>query len=426
MATAGSPDPGRSTTLLIPTVLLLKSRPANSLVDLGISHVSWQTAYWTLIPLAINTMSQPSGRVCGLPSKHCTYLRCCPLLCAADSLSIFIHLTLFSAAFPFKDGVRLLIHYRFDDNKDNDNEGGDIRAIQKLTFIRWMFFVFGTLGPGIKLMAMEGVPWTKAWGVMFLLSFVMVEALVILSWNLGICEAVPEAHNEETLQRIKSKLSETNQVFLNITAFLYVLLLLWVVLDIHEGFHPFSILADLDSGPFMQTTFGFYVLLFEGVFLPIIIFCAVCFIIWLFSFLRDFMAAVGWKSGIKASLALCAYISLILELVGLGYFCVTVELVKVVVVDWCFLIALVALVLLGFKGLELMASSFPKLARTVLITFPKLEERGRTGDRIEDQEALAYLCFMTFLYPTVLCVIWYAYRYDPEGTVNRGWTGVFG
>lgn len=36
------------------------------------------------------------------------------------------------------------------------------------------------------------------------------------------------------------------------------------------------------------------------------------------------------------------------------------------------------------------------------------------------------LWFLGFIYNITITVLWYAYRYDPQGTVNQGWTGVFG
>ncbi|KAH8773310.1 hypothetical protein BGZ57DRAFT_1005295 [Hyaloscypha finlandica] len=113
-----------------------------------------QPAYWTLIPLAINTISQPSGRISGVPGKYRTYIRCNPLICAVDTLSIFIHLAFYVTAFPFQDAIRLAIYERFGDN-GSDEEG--IQAIEKLTWVRWLFVIFGTAGPGIKLKAIEGV-----------------------------------------------------------------------------------------------------------------------------------------------------------------------------------------------------------------------------------------------------------------------------
>jgi hypothetical protein len=155
-------------------------------------------------------MSQPSSRICGFPAKYHTYLRSSPLFCLADSLSILMHLILYLITFQFKDGIHLLIQQRFSkgdyedagEDVDETKEEG-IQAIEKLTWLRWIFFVFGTLGSGIKLMAIEGIPWTKAFGAIFLFSFMMVEVLVILSWSYSDYEAIPDTRCREAQKRLK-------------------------------------------------------------------------------------------------------------------------------------------------------------------------------------------------------------------------------
>lgn len=78
-------------------------------------------------------MSQPSGRVLGLPARYRTYLRCSPLICAGDAVSILVHFILYLAALPIQDSIHLLIFERFGDD-EKDPEG--IQAIEKVTFIR--------------------------------------------------------------------------------------------------------------------------------------------------------------------------------------------------------------------------------------------------------------------------------------------------
>jgi hypothetical protein len=34
--------------------------------------------------------------------------------------------------------------------------------------------------------------------------------------------------------------------------------------------------------------------------------------------------------------------------------------------------------------------------------------------------------FMFFLVNLAVCAAWYSLKYDPEGTVNPEWTGIFG
>jgi hypothetical protein len=42
-------------------------------------------------------------------------------------------------------------------------------------WLRWIFFITGTLPTGHKAGVLEGTPWTKVWGMMVLSSFIGVE-----------------------------------------------------------------------------------------------------------------------------------------------------------------------------------------------------------------------------------------------------------
>lgn len=143
------------------------------------SQVTWQTAFWTLVPLAIAVISQPSGKVCGLPSRYRNYLRISPIFCAVDLLSITAHLltsTIFFSASP-QESLGLLLHERFDDIDVNaGNEG--IEGVEKITWLRWLFFILGVLPPTIKMAGFQGIPSTKTWGFLFLTSFLVIEFLV--------------------------------------------------------------------------------------------------------------------------------------------------------------------------------------------------------------------------------------------------------
>jgi hypothetical protein len=62
------------------------------------NEISWQSALWSILPLAANTMVQPSGWICGFDPSLRTYLRSSPIVCAFDTFTIL---------------VRFLIYYRF-------------------------------------------------------------------------------------------------------------------------------------------------------------------------------------------------------------------------------------------------------------------------------------------------------------------------
>ena len=134
------------------------------------------------MPLAISTMTQPCGKVCGLPNRYSTYMRSSPLICLADTLSILIHFTTaaIGLSMTFETSLVILIKERFDKDRESDNA---IRNIQQLTWLRYLFFAIGTLPPAIKMIAMQGIPWTKTWAIMYLTSFLATEILVLLSWK---------------------------------------------------------------------------------------------------------------------------------------------------------------------------------------------------------------------------------------------------
>ncbi|PMD44731.1 hypothetical protein L207DRAFT_579660 [Hyaloscypha variabilis F] len=228
-------------------------------------QVSWQTAYWTLIPLAVNTMAQPSGRVLGLPPKYHTYLRCSPIICAVDTLSILIHLISYLKSYSIKEAIPLFIRERFGDDEE-DVEG--IQAIEK----------------AIKLMAMDGIFWTKTWGAMFLVSFLVVEVLVILSWKYSSHTPLPETQDTHRTLRIRANMERSDEQLMALSANLYFFILVSAIIDIYNGFE-FSSMLERDpiilSAPvtFIQTLWGILVLWGFLIFVPSIIYF-VLLVVW--------------------------------------------------------------------------------------------------------------------------------------------------
>jgi hypothetical protein len=107
-------------------------------------------------------MAQPGGRICGLPSRYRTYLRCSPLLCAADSLSIIVQLltNIIYLRLPVWKGLGVLLRERFSDAQANHSrtledlaaeidgkEAECIQSLEKTIWHRWLWFILGTLPP---------------------------------------------------------------------------------------------------------------------------------------------------------------------------------------------------------------------------------------------------------------------------------------
>ena len=122
------------------------------------SPASWQTIFWILVALSINAMAQPGGRICGLPSRYQTYLRCSPFICAADMLSIIMRLLVFTLyqRLPTREALGVLLHERFNNsdyiwgqrrrslnlqapptNSEGDEADG-VQSLERMTWLRWL------------------------------------------------------------------------------------------------------------------------------------------------------------------------------------------------------------------------------------------------------------------------------------------------
>jgi hypothetical protein len=90
------------------------------------------------------------------------------------------------------ESLQALLEDRFSDaSEDNGGDEGGLQSLERLTWLRWMFFVLGTLPPTIKLASMRGVPWTKTIGMMYLTSFLIVEVLVVASkMSIGMSQDI--------------------------------------------------------------------------------------------------------------------------------------------------------------------------------------------------------------------------------------------
>ena len=126
-------------------------------------------------------MAQPAGLVLGTPSKHGYLLRVSPIVCAGDALHALISLLLYTIHFKsLSAAVDLVMKRRF-----HESENSEIARLQQSRGLRLAIFVFGALPQILKLYGMNGVPWTTAWGSLYIGSFVVLEPLVIAQQKSG-------------------------------------------------------------------------------------------------------------------------------------------------------------------------------------------------------------------------------------------------
>ena len=209
------------------------------------SPVTWHVAFWVLLALALNSMAQPAGRICGHPSRFRIYLASSPIICATDALLMLTRLafTVVYIDISLPKAARLLLLWRADrrPTKLLSASLGEPNAPEpeasepKLkTWPRWLFFAMGVLPAAIKLASFSGVPWTQAWGLMFAASFAVIEIVTLLA-QVGIHKhdtPVPAAlglssieWQEPRHQQLRSKVARLSTIIgdLETTIFLFAI-----------------------------------------------------------------------------------------------------------------------------------------------------------------------------------------------------------
>jgi hypothetical protein len=87
------------------------------------------------------------------------------------------------------DPQRWLRNIKFELRERFEGESGvrDRTVAENSTIIRWMLLILGASQfQTIKLMAMEGILWTQAWAMMFTISIVFGEVLILLVRSLSL------------------------------------------------------------------------------------------------------------------------------------------------------------------------------------------------------------------------------------------------
>lgn len=149
--------------------------------------MEWQTAFFGLVQLALNAMTQPSSLDFNLPESSLLFMaRSSPFICVADALEVIIALCVYA----YQEGsifeAARLVNWRIARARlGNEVSGLEASAVEKHP---WTFIILflATLVPAIKLLGLHGLPWTKVWTNMYLCSFVVlaiVRALAPKGWR---------------------------------------------------------------------------------------------------------------------------------------------------------------------------------------------------------------------------------------------------
>jgi len=377
-------------------------------------------------------MTQPSGRVLGSFPEYRTYLRSSPILCFLDALVFLLRLVFSPPALriPLSQAIEITIQERYRDIEDTV-EG--IQYLEKQTWLRWLWFVIGTLGPAIKLAAMQNVPWTKAWGMMFLGAFVVFESIVFLKKRDKRAGFEPLDHEEAASipapvrGRMNLQINDIN----NFEFLVFVLgvlihcgIVLWAIWDLWALQALASQTAEEVGVLHVAWSTPRSLRLAQSMGLLL----CVLYLITALSVLMFFISLLFaiWREPDKTE----HIIQLVIGLLVMG-FIVCVHIFSdpkpifqpSLMVPPCFpniilfLLTPIALLFLEWV-IRWLCSRYPVLSVNLLMISETTQ-----GSKPPSGATWALVFFIVNL---IVCNLWYCLRYDPTETVNPSWTGVFG
>lgn len=148
--------------------------------DVSLAITGPQAFFW-LVCLALNSVSQSSGTISGLSYKHRAILRSSPLLCAIDAVDMIVTSIIITLVLkgPRKSATQILSQ-RFHTNEDGELKH-TIQDLKKHVGCRWIVFGLGVVPQAIKLFASKGIVAIKVFGGMYLASWLIFEALAALA-----------------------------------------------------------------------------------------------------------------------------------------------------------------------------------------------------------------------------------------------------
>jgi hypothetical protein len=343
-------------------------------------------------------------------------MRSSPIFCGFDALAIIIRIIVYlvNRITPFR-AIQSTVAARFDDI-DDELEG--LQMLEKLTFVRWVLFVL-TLTQSIKLFALGGVPWSKGWGCLFLVSFVVVELVVFLRQSferieisersclpqwIAFASARHEAYMTDRVQLLKKYLEMMDALCFTIASISHILLLAWVIWQIF-------------SFPLRDySTTG-------AVFMPVMA------SIWIFS-LEVYGCIIApdaiiadtwkWKESFAGILTVAIIVASFIGHIKLLFIIYDSEVALEYAISICFDGFVTAIFLLVLLMACILLCCSKTMQKQVLFL------EGNNSIKDDREEMLMVMALMVFVTSMVASALWYGLRYDSGSTYKPEWTNRLG
>ena len=405
--------------------------------------MTWHVAFWALLAIAVNSMAQQAA----FASDRTFYLYSSPLLCIADTMTQLLHILITSIMFSISPVQATHMAYQKRISKMGDENS--THTPDSRMWPRWLFFIMGTLPAVIKLSSFTGMPWTKALGMMAVSSFLMNELIVLIAHSVHphprVTEISENAENHQTGSS-RNSLKEPDDglpdlfslikcLILGTAWILHGILLLWAASQPYDrlcsrtvtsskGFEWFILIWCYPvTSLSVATIILFHVTELLSLKFPAMrqwetLFYHHWWVYWISKF--GCVASSFFLSLSRHNSSPPPFFSVLLLILTCMY------------------------IIQVYPACMKFVCRFRWVGRALFLVKGDAREDVHNDDAGErppdaelsiwddffwdsgglDRAALFYLLF--FLVNLVTCVLWYAFKYDPSGTVNPEWTDVFG
>ncbi|KAL8859727.1 MAG: hypothetical protein Q9178_003842 [Gyalolechia marmorata] len=163
---------------------LEEAAPAFSNID---EEVSWPSILWALLPIIFNSMTQPTGSIApGITAEQSFYLRASPFLCVVEAFAVLVQFVCLTIETwnPIK-AIKCTSKAKFHYSTGVGTVRSQLQNLLENDVFRLILFTFGVLPQMVKLYSCTGIPTSQIWASLYLVSWAILELLVVLPARFG-------------------------------------------------------------------------------------------------------------------------------------------------------------------------------------------------------------------------------------------------
>ena len=169
-------------------------------------QVEWPSAFFALLCMALNSITQPSGRMCDLPYSLRFLARSSPVFCLVDSLTVlvlWIRHMIWHLESPSRAASRIA-RARFSDIEGDTDD--NLTSLERNFAFRCAVFGFGVLPQAIKIFACQGIRFVQAVAAVYLISWSILELLMLFARRSTDHEyTLPTSNAEQSRKRAERR-----------------------------------------------------------------------------------------------------------------------------------------------------------------------------------------------------------------------------